>query len=168
MKIDMKKLTVSAMLICLDVLFTRVLALNTPLMKVGFGFAAVAVSAMLYGPVWAMLTAALGDFLGAIIFPVGAFFPGFTVTAAVTGLIFGLCLHKKEGRFMPLAAALLNCLIVTLLANTALIAYISGSSYTVLLTARAAQFVVMFPVEALVLTGLKKSRLMKELIEKYA
>lgn len=168
MKIDTRKLAVSAMLITLDLVLTRVLAINTPLMKIGFGFAAVAVSAMLYGPFWAMLTAALGDIVGALLIPVGAFFPGFTLTAAVTGLIYGLCLYGHLGSMArPIMAALLNCLLVTLLCNTALIAYISGNSYAVLFTARIVQFFVMFPLESLVMIALNKSALIGELIEKY-
>ena len=167
MKLDIRKLAISAMLITLDVLFTRVLAINTPLMKIGFGFAAVAVSAMLYGPFWAMLTAALGDFLGAIIFPTGAFFPGFTLTAALTGLIFGLCLYKRGQKLVwPVLAAGLNCLLITLVANTALIAYISGNDYSVLFTARTVQFFIMFPVQALVLAWFNRSKILEQIIKK--
>ena len=43
------------MLIAFDVIFTRVLALNMPLTKIGLGFAAVMVCGMLYGPGWACL-----------------------------------------------------------------------------------------------------------------
>lgn len=156
------------MLITLDLIFTRVLAINTNLMKIGFGFAAVGMSALLYGPVWAMLSAALGDFLGALLFPSGPFFPGFTLTAAVSGLIFGLCLHKKPGqKRRPILAAALNSLIVTVVLNTAMIAYISGNSFTVLLAARAVQFLIMFPVQALVLSLLSRSELMEKTLEKY-
>ncbi len=168
MKLNTKKLAISAMLITLDVLFTRMLAINTPIMKIGFGFAAVACAAMLYGPLWAMLTAALGDLAGALIFPVGAFFPGFTFTAAVTGLIFGLCLHKHQGGiWRPVLASGLNCFLVTLVANTALIAYISGNDFTVLFVTRIVQFFIMFPTQALVLVWLNKSRVMAEIIEKH-
>lgn len=158
MKLDTKKLAISAMIITLDVIFTRLLAINTPLVKIGFGFAAVALAAMMFGPIWAMFTAALGDFVGSMIFPVGPFFPGFTLTAALTGLIFGLCLYNKRGsKLRPIIAAALNCLLVTLIANTALIAYISGNDYSVLFTARIVQFLVMFPVQSLVLLWLNNS-----------
>lgn len=153
------------MLVTLDIVFTRLLAVNTPVMKIGFGFAAVALAALLYGPYWAMLTAALGDFVGSILFPVGPFFPGFTLTASLTGLIFGLCMCGKRGSsFRPVLAAFLNCLLITLLANTAMISYISGNDFSVLFATRIVQFVVMFPVQALVLLWLSKSRL-TELIE---
>ena len=50
------------MLIAFDVIFTRVLALNMPLTKIGLGFAAVMVCGMLYGPGWAALCADGGVF----------------------------------------------------------------------------------------------------------
>lgn len=168
MKLETRKLAFSAMLITLDILFTRLLAINTPLMKIGFGFAAVALSAMMFGPLWAVFTAALGDLVGSIIFPVGPFFPGFTLTAALTGLIFGLCLHNKRGsKGWPIIAAALNCLLVTLVANTAMIAYISGNDFGVLFTARIVQFFVMFPVQSVVLLWLNNSGVLNRLEDKY-
>ena len=168
MKLDTRKLAISAMLITLDVLFTRMLAINTPVMKVGFGFAAVAISGLLYGPLWAMLTAALGDLVGSIIFPVGPFFPGFTLTAALTGLVFGLLIYKKQGSvWRPVLASFLNCLFITLFANTALIAYISGADFGTLFVTRIVQFFIMFPVQSVVLIWLSKSRLMQLISERY-
>ena len=64
------------MLIAFDVIFTRVLALNMPLTKIGLGFAAVMVCGMLYGPGWAAVCAGLGDLVGSLLFPTGAYFPG--------------------------------------------------------------------------------------------
>lgn len=96
MKITTRKLAVSAILLAAYVLLTRVFAFNTPLMKIGLGFAAIALCAMLYALAWAALVSALGDLIGSLAFPTGAYFPGFTLTAAVTGLIFGLCLYKRE------------------------------------------------------------------------
>ena len=82
-----KKIVIVAMLVAFDVIFSRLLAFNVLIAKVGLGFAATAVCAMLYGPVWAGVCAALADLVGALLFPTGAYFPGFTVTAAMTGVI---------------------------------------------------------------------------------
>ena len=154
------------MLMTADVVLTRLLAFNTPLMKIGLGFTAAALCAMLYGPGWAALVAALGDLLGAVLFPTGAYFPGFTLTAACTGLIFGLCLYGRERRwFFPSLAALLNCLLVSYLANTALISLISGTPFRVLLAARAIQLTVMLPLQALVLTWLSRSGFIRKLLD---
>jgi len=162
-----KKLIVSAELLALDVVLTRLLAINTPLMKIGLGFAAVALCAVLYGPWWASLVAALGDLVGALLFPTGAFFPGFTLTAACTGLIFGLCLYRRGKSFLwPALAAVLNVVLVSFLLNTAMISYISGSSYTTLLKARAVQLTVMLPVQLAVLVFLSRSAIIKKLLDR--
>ena len=162
-----KKLIVSAELLALDVVLTRLLAINTPLMKIGLGFAATALCAMLYGPWWAAGVAALGDLLGSLLFPTGAFFPGFTLTAACTGLIFGLCLYRRDKSLLwPILAAALNVVLVSFLLNTAMISYISGSPYTTLLKARAVQLTVMLPVQLAVLVFLSRSAIMKKLLDR--
>ena len=162
-----KKLIVSAQLLALDVVLTRLLAINTPLMKIGFGFAAVALCAVLYGPWWAALTAALGDIVGALLFPTGAFFPGFTLTAACTGFIFGLCLYRRSKSLLwPILAAVLNVVLVSYLANTAMISYISGTPYATLLKARAVQLAVMLPVQLTVLAFLSRSAIIKKLLDR--
>lgn len=161
-----KKLAISALLLASDVILTRVLAFNTPIMKIGLGFAATALCAMLYGPWWAAGVAALGDVLGALLFPTGLFFPGFTLTAACTGLLFGLCLYRRgENWRFPLLAAGLNCVLVSYLANTAMIAYISGTDYAALLGVRAVQLTVMLPLQALVLLWLTRSKLIRRLLD---
>ncbi len=181
-KITLRQLTVSALLIALDVVFSRVLAINTPLMKIGLGFAAVALSAMLYGPLWAALTAALGDLVGALLFPTGAYFPGFTATAALTGLIFGLFLYRREKSWLrAFLAALCNCLLVTSLLNTLMIAVffrsspaeLAGADFArfmeltnlrALLAARIPQFFIMLGVQTLVIAALQASPALLRLI----
>ena len=181
-KTTLRQLTVSALLIALDVVFTRVLAINTPLMKIGLGFAAVAVSAMLYGPAWAALTAALGDLIGALLFPTGAYFPGFTLTAALTGLLFGLFLYRREKSWLrAFLAALTNCFLVTLVLNTLMIAvffrsspaelagadfarFMELTSLKALLAARVPQFFVMLAVQTAVICALQASPALVRLI----
>lgn len=167
MKISTHRLAVSALLLALDVLFVRVLALNTPVMQIGLGFAAIAFCAMAYGPWWAALVSALGDLLGSVLFPTGAYFPGFTLTAALTGLIFGLVLYKRPvGLARAALAAALNCVLVSYLANSALIAFISGTAYTALLATRAVQLAVMLPVQCAVIYLLGRAKPVRDILDK--
>ncbi len=161
-----KKLTVSALLLAADVILTRVLAFNTPLMKIGLGFAATAMCAMLYGPWWAAGVAALGDLLGSLLFPTGAYFPGFTLTAACTGALYGLCLYRRgrDWRY-PVLAAALNCILISYLANTAMISFITGTPYPELLGVRAVQLTVILPLQSLVLLWLARSPLIHRVLE---
>lgn len=148
-----RKIAICAILLAADILLTRVLALNTAVMKIGLGFLAVALCAALYGPWWGALVAALGDLLGSLVFLTGAYFPGFTLTAALTGIIFGLCFWKKPfSAWRAVLAAALNVILISYFANSAMIAYIGGSPYVQLLKIRAIQLAIMLPVQALVLT----------------
>ena len=158
MKINIKTIAVSAMLIAMDVVFTRLLAINMLIAKVGLGFTAVAVCAMLYGPAWAALCAALGDLAGSLLFPTGAYFPGFTATAALTGLIFGLFLYKnRPGLKQCFLAALTNGLAVTLILNTAMISIVFGPKFGPLLVTRLAEFGAMLLIQTLVMTAVSRS-----------
>lgn len=148
-----RKIVISALLIAIDVLLTRVLAINTNIMKIGLGFIATAVGSALFGPLWGALIAALGDIVGSLLLPTGAYFPGFTITAAMTGLIYGVAFYNKKITWVRgTIAAAVNVLLVTYICNTALITYISGTPYAQLLKVRAIQLAVMFPLQAVMLS----------------
>ena len=166
MVITTRKLAISALLLTADVILTRLIAFNTPVMKIGLGFTAVALCAMIYGPWWTAMVAALGDLLGSLLFPTGAYFPGFTLTAACTGLIFGLFLYRRDPHWhRPVLAAVLNTLLVSYLANTVMICLISGAPFKAMLAARLVQLVVMLPLQTVVLTWLMRSGFVSKVLE---
>ena len=53
----------------------------------------MAIAGALYGPVASLLVGALGDIISIMLVPTGAFFPGFTISGALTRL---------DLRFFPL------------------------------------------------------------------
>ena len=89
-----------ALLIALQVVLSRWLSFQTWNLKIGFSFVPVVLAARLFGPVQAMLVYGIGDVVGTLLFPVGAYFPGFTVSAVLSGLIYGLFLYKKNGSYV--------------------------------------------------------------------
>ena len=147
MKGQTKKLAISALLLAADVILTRLLAFNTPLMKIGLGFAATALCALLYGPWWTAGLAALADLLGSLLFPTGAYFPGFTLTSFLMGLVFGLFLYKKQGWLQGLAAVGINQFILGLFLNTFWISLLYGSPYVPLLATRVFQSILLSVVQ---------------------
>ena len=153
MKKTTRKIVFSGVLIALDVILSRILAINTSVMKIGLGFLAVALCAYFYGPWWAGACAAIGDIIGSLIFPTGAYFPGFTLTAALTGIVFGLFL-KPYSRWRGVIAAVINVIAVSFFANSYMISYISDAPYTKLLATRAVQLAVMLPLQGVVLGAL--------------
>ena len=65
--------------------------------KISPSFLPIVMAGALFGPVPAMLVGALGDVLSYLIAPTaGGFFPGFTVSGALTGLIYGFALYNRK------------------------------------------------------------------------
>ncbi len=154
-----KELTLIAVLTAVEILLSRFLSVNAWNLKIGFNFVPIAVAAILLGSVEAGIVAALGDLIGAILFPIGAYFPGFTLTAFLTGLCFGLFLHKKRSPLRILAAVAVNQLLLSLLLNSLWISVLYGSPFVPLLGTRLIQCAVLFPVQFAVILLITKSKL---------
>lgn len=146
------KFCFTAMLIALNVVLERLLAFTVGNQQIGFSFIPVAFAAVYLGPMYALAVSALGDILGAVLLSTqGAFFPGFTVTAALTGLCTGLLLNKKATVPRILANVLLNFVFGSVLLNTFwLSAFFIKSPFLSVLISRIPQFIIMPIVHTLV------------------
>ena len=91
----MKKIILSALLLALTIVLSRFLSFNTSLLSIGFSFVPMILAAIWLGPKYAAIICGLADLIGALLFPFGTYFIGFTISAACKGLIYGLVLYKK-------------------------------------------------------------------------
>ena len=139
----LRRMTTLALLTAVEIVLSRFLSINAWNIKIGFSFVPIAAAAMLFGPVDAGIVAALGDLIGALLFPIGTYFPGFTLTAFLTGCVFGLFLHAKRGWPRYIAATAINQLVLSLLLNTLWLSILYGSPYWPLLLSRIVQCVVL-------------------------
>ena len=93
-------LAVTALLIAINVTLD-LLGLSIklpPNLRIGFGFLCNASIGMLFGPVVGMMAGVCTDVLGYFAgnLSMGAYFPGYTLTAVVGGLIWGLWLYPRK------------------------------------------------------------------------
>ncbi len=146
-KFSTRTLAAIALLTALEIILSRFLSISLWNTKIGFSFLPIAVAAILYGPLAAGSVGALGDFIGAILFPIGAYFPGFTLTAFLTGLVYGIFLHKRQGWPQIISAVGINQLILSLLLNTLWISILYGSVYGPLLISRLPQTAILIVVQ---------------------
>lgn len=87
-----KRLCMMGVLLAMQIVLSRMMNIQlSPSLRLNLGFLPTAVAGMLMGPFCSMLVAVCGDLLGATLFPSGALFPGFTITAALAGINYGLC-----------------------------------------------------------------------------
>ncbi|MBR2779476.1 MAG: folate family ECF transporter S component [Firmicutes bacterium] len=145
-------LACSALLIALDIILTRFLAINTQFLRISLGMIPVAVAGMAFGPLWGGLVGAIGDVLGMLIFPSGAYFPGFTLTAALTGIVYALFVYKKEAKVISIAlASVIVCIGLNLLLDTLWLNIMYGSGFLAILPARAVKCIINIPIYTIIL-----------------
>ena len=141
-------LAVIAMLIAANVVLSRFLSFNVWNLKIGFTFVTVVFAAYLFGPIAAALVGGLGGLIGALPFSIGPYFPGFTLTAVLTGICFGVFLYKKTSFAKICSCVAINELIGSALLNTLWIAVLYGSDFKAVLMSRLpTQILPMMVVE---------------------
>ena len=124
-------------------------------LKISLAHLALAPTAMLFGPVAAALQGAMSDILGFLLKPTGPYFPGFTISAALGGVIYGLFLSfesDRELRQIALARAVIMVL-VNIMLNTLFLTMLYGPSQAALLPVRALKNAMQFPIDCLLLTA---------------
>ena len=152
---SVKKIAILGMLLALNVVLAR-FSIHTLTVKVGFAFITLVISAMLYGPLEAGIIGALGDVLGYVINPVGAFFPGFTITAFLTGMVYGLFLKKNVTILKAIGAAAIAQFVIGLICNTYLLTILTGQGFIAMLPGRVLQAFVLFMLQAVIIILLDK------------
>ncbi|MGL4912317.1 MAG: folate family ECF transporter S component [Romboutsia sp.] len=143
-----KILTQLGLLIALQVILTRFLSIQTPIVRIGFGFLPVAIMGILYGPWIGGIGATISDLLGFILFPSGTYFPGFTLTAFLTGFTYGALLYNKtKSPLRILGSVLIVCLFLNLALDTLWLSILMGKGYMALLPTRVIKSLAMIPVQ---------------------
>lgn len=152
-KINTRKLSNLGLLIALQIVFSQFISINTPIVKIGFGFLPLAIMGILYGSWTAGTGAVIADIIGLMIFPTGAYFPGFTLTEFLTGFVFGYFLHNKSKTWTRiLIPVTIICIVLNLLLNTYWLTIILGKGYLALLPTRAVKSIVMIPVQVITIS----------------
>ena len=112
-----KSIAFMGVLMALEIILSRFFSIPTQFVKISFAFIPLVFMGMLYTPIVAGSANALSDFIGANLFPTGPYFPGFTLTAFLSGFIYSVFYYKKE---MTLKRIITVNLIVTVFLNLGL------------------------------------------------
>lgn len=153
-KFTTRQLVLMAMLVAVHIVLSRFLSISAWNIKIGFAFIPVILAAVYMGPLQAAVVGALGDFTGAVLFPIGAYFAGFTATAFLTGLLYGAFLHKKQNSVLILGAVVSTEIIGSLLLNTLWISVLYGTPFFPLMATRVFQVAIMGALEFLVIRAM--------------
>lgn len=147
------KMIYMAMLIALEIVLTRFLSIQTPIVRIGFGYIPVAIAGALLGPLLAGTMAATADIIRMFLFPSGfPYFPGFTLSAFVGGAIYGVFFYKKQMSMLRAAIAVaVITIMVSLLMNTYWVHLTSGKAVLAVIGARLTTTAIMFPIQTILI-----------------
>lgn len=126
--------------------------------KLNFAFLAIAVIGMLFGPSVGFMAGLACDIVGFIAHPDGGFLPIYVLVAGLQGIIYGVCLYRKNNKYSIVSvnnetntqtditlflkaviARLLDVVVINLFINTALnlhYGFIPAESYSAAIVAR--------------------------------
>lgn len=107
---------------------------------------------LLFGPAVGGIFGAVMDILKYIVNPGGVFFPGFTLSAALTGIVYGIFLYEKKLTWVRvLIPEVIVRLVVNLGLNTIWLTILYGESFFVLFPARLVSNLIQIPIETVLI-----------------
>ena len=150
-EINTKDLVLLSILIALNVVLSRLLSISAWNFKIGLTFLSIYIASYFYGWLGGLIVGGLGDLIGSLLFPIGAYFPGFTITAALSGVAFGLIINKSDKLLRITLACFCYEVIFSLLINSFFISYLYNNLYSAILLSRIPQCIIMIFVEIIVI-----------------
>ena len=154
-KMSAKSVSAVGILVAMEIILAR-FSIHTWNLKIGFSFVPIVVAAIFYGPIAAGLVGAIGDVISAVLFPVGAYFPGFTLTAFLTGAVFGWFFRKNVSVLNVVFSVLIVQGVISQVINTYWISFLYGSPYVPLFMTRLYQTAAMCVIQIAVILILDK------------
>lgn len=159
-------LAVSALLIAVTIAITTLYIPLPNNLHVFFDYTPKALCAAVCGPVAALGVGFVMDILGFLARPMGAFFPGYTVTTMVTMLIYALGFYNRK---LTIPRIAITKLIVNVVCNIGLNSLwnsiLMGKAFVVFLGGSVAKNLLLWPIEVIVMVLV--FRLIAPVMEKY-
>ena len=153
---SVEAIAVTAMLLACQIVLGNLLQLPLLGKQYNLGFLPIALAGALMGAPSAIIVGGLGDFLGAHLFPAGAYFPGFTLTNILVGLTCGLVLHRHKPSWLRcLTAVAISLVVFNLLLNSLwlhMLAYVPSRGYWMWVGVRAPNYLIEVPVNTILCT----------------
>lgn len=147
-----QSMAIFALLLALKVILSRITGISFGIIKLSLGFIATGMTGYLFGPLLGGLAGGLTDLMGFFLFPQGTYFPGYTLTSILAGLIYGTILYKKQPTLIRiLSAVTLEALFCSLLLNTLWTSLLFGKAFFAILPARILKNVLTIPLQTILL-----------------
>lgn len=120
--------------------------------RIGLVFLPQALMGMMYGPVAGALAAAVGDIVGVIVKPTGPYFPGFTLTAMLSAMVYAFFYYKsKPTLWKAIVSKAITAVLLSSVLNTLWLTVMYGNPFWVTLLTRLPRLAISLPIEIAIL-----------------
>lgn len=148
-----RRVILIAILIAITIVLQRFLSFRTPILQVNFMFVPVMLAGTMLGWSGATFVATVADLIGAVLFPSGEFFFGYTLTAFLMGLVAGICLYRPSGVHLDKKFILRLIICILLITgvlngglNTVWVLMTVGDASKILVPVRIIKQLIMAPI----------------------
>ena len=146
-----KTLVITALLIAIGIILGQFSIQVTDTTKIGISFIATQMTANLFGPVVGGIMGGVADILKFIIKPTGPFLIGYTISAILGPMIYGVMLYKKPIAFWRiLLSKAVVAIFINLLLGTFWSYHYFGAAFWVAIPAKLIQQVIQVPVQSII------------------
>ncbi len=157
---DTRYLAIMGLMIALKFLLNNFRIPVAENLNIMITFIPTAVEAAVIGPGAAIVSAVITDLLTGFLTPYGPFFPGYMLSKAAGGVIFGLFFYRRKVRFIDvlIAKALVNY-IVNVGMGSLWNSILYGKAFVVYASTSLVKNTILLPFEAILLYALLRSLL---------
>lgn len=167
-KISTKSIVLGGLFVAASIVLTRFLGfmIMAGTVRISYGSVPLAMAGIMLGPVVGTLAGIVADLVGVLLLPQGSFFPGFTLSSALQGLIPALIVHKLYiDKSVPFSKIITNTviaitlmtIIVSLGLNTLWLTFLMDKAFMVLLPTRVLSSVIIGATSLVIIVVLLKA-----------
>ncbi len=153
-KSPIRNLTVSAILAVISIILTRFIPTTIPIagvisIRLDLGYIPIIFASLYLGGFYGAGAGVVADLIGAFVFPIGPYFPGFTFTNFLVGLAPVIVKKILSDKCSELLICFISSLIVQIIAftlNTVWLIVLYSQAFSVIALPRALAAIVMIPI----------------------
>ena len=154
---DIRALVTTAMFLAIAVVLGFYSLQITDFIKISFSFLADEMTGLMFGPVVGTVMGAAADLVKYLVHPTGAFFFGFTISGAISGMMYGVILYKKPLQVRRILFANgLVMIFVNILLNTYWLTLLYGQGFMAILPVRVLKEIILFPIDVVLFYSVSK------------
>ncbi len=149
---DVRMLAFIALMIALKIVIGFIRIPVGENLRISLTYIIVAIEGMVVGPVAGMTSAFITDNLSFILFPDGAYFPGYTLTAMLGSLFYSIFLYQKKVTWPRIILSkIMNNYLVNVLLGSLWSSMLYGKAYLVYATTSLIKNTILLPIEVILL-----------------